>query len=189
VIGADEFARGARAGLELLRRNPAAFARFDGSGEAALRSFWIAPLGLPLSLFSVFLMRESPLAQSDPLQFALLHTIVYAIGWMAYPVAAHMLAGVVKREAQFARYLTGYNWLNLYINLFGGAVVSALALADASPGVLGIASLALLAVYIFYTFFAARAGLGLEPQQAVGFVLADIALSYSIEVIALSAGR
>jgi hypothetical protein len=189
VIGADEFARGAQAGLELLRRNPAAFARFEGTGEAALRSFWIAPLGLPVSLLSVFLVREAPLAENDPLLFALLHTVIYAIGWMAYPVAAHMLAGVVKREAQFARYLTGYNWLNLYINLFGGVAVSALALGGASPGLLGIASLALLAIYIVYTFFAARAGLGLEPQQAVGFVLTDIAISYSIEVIALSAGR
>lgn len=188
MITADEFARGASAGIELLRGNPAGFARFAGTREAALRSFWIAPLGLPTSLLSAFLVRDAPLAASDPLLYAILQTIVYAIGWMAYPVAAHMLAGMLKRDAQFPRYLNGYNWLNLYLNLFGGVLGSGLVLLGASVGALGVASFALLAVYIGYAFFAARAGLGLPPQQVVGFVILDIALSLTIDAFAAAAG-
>jgi hypothetical protein len=188
MITADEFARGARAGIELLRGNQAGFARFAGTKDAALRSFWIAPIGLPTSLLSAFVVRDAPLAASDPLLYGVLQTVVYAIGWMAYPVAAHMLAGMLKRDAQFPRYLTGYNWLNLYLNLVGGVLASGLALAGASVGAIGFASLVLLAVYVGYAFFAARAGLGLQPQQVVGFVILDIALSLTIDAFAVAAG-
>jgi hypothetical protein len=189
MMTADEFARGARAGIELLRLNKAGFARFDGTNEAALRSFWIAPLGLPSSLLATFLVRESPLAESDPLLFGMLQTVVYAIGWMAYPVAAHALAGMLGRGAPYARYLTGYNWLNLYLNLASSIAASLLALAGAPVGAVVLASVALLVVYVGYAFFAARAGLGLEPHQVVGFVILDIALSLTIDAFAVAAAR
>lgn len=151
----------------LARFDPSGLDQFGSSVEAFLAS--LAPL-IALPLVGAVLM----LGQGDPLE-ALAEFLATVCTLLAPPVLSHVFAVAWKRESDWLRYATAFNWCQWAIPVVALAML-VLAAVLMSTGLTqreaALVAVAALAVYAFALhWFIARTGLRLSGLRTTLLVL------------------
>jgi hypothetical protein len=180
VLTAREIVRSTYGAWRLAHGDPGGMAYFDATEEGFWRSFRVAILLLPLQVLAVWLQIDFASAEGHWMRILAVDLIAYAIGWMAFPLAAHYLAMALDRERDYVGYIVAYNWsavlqVGLLLPI---AVIDALELLPAPTGdVLGYAAAIALLVY---AWFIAKTALNTGGLPAAGFVAMDVMISVLI---------
>lgn len=173
---AQEVVTALYAALRLARGDGAAMAMFDRTVDGFWRSFFAAVLALPAFLVIKALAGpgEAPLGTGigDLLGLGL----IYAVLWLAYPVAIYQVCDLIDREERFVDYVVAYNWAAFWqltlqmavrvveaIGLLPGALVTLLT---------GIS----IGVILWYLWYIARIGLAIGGGLAAAIVAFDLVL-------------
>lgn len=111
---AEHMARGLFVGWQFLRFDPDALKFIEGGDGAALRSFSALFFTLPvyaLSIYLVSLDANAPRFAATPMATLLAgHILVFPL----FAAVMFYLARFLERAADFARFLTAYNWSRVY---------------------------------------------------------------------------
>jgi hypothetical protein len=178
VLTAREIVRSIYGVWRLARADPGGMAYFDATEEAFWRSFRVAILLLPLRWLALALQVGVAAADAPWARLLAIDLIAYAIGWMAYPVAAHYLVMALGREREYVGYIVAYNWSSMLTAPFQ-LVVLGLVLSGLLPVfLLHIVWVAMWAAVFLYAWFIAKTALRTGAWQATGFVVIDALLLY-----------
>ena len=187
MLTAQEIVRSTYGVWRLAHADPGGMAYFDATEEGFWRSFRVAVLVAPAYALLVLLGYAVPPSDPDAVPIVVSGTrvvaielIAYAIGWMAFPLAAHYLAMALDRERDYVGYIVAYNWSAvLQVGLLlPVAAIDALELLPAPTGdVLGYAAAIALLVY---AWFIAKTALNTGGLPAAGFVAMDVMISVLI---------
>jgi hypothetical protein len=189
MIHVREALHGIWGAVRIIGRDPGAFEEFNISADGFWRSFAaIVPtaiLAWPLFLSSHQLAVETARADGSPApSFGLARDYVYlALGFVIWPVAAALLAHALGVARNYSRYLIAYNWVSvpaIAINLVPHAAYLA--------GLLGwqgmiVPSLVIFIGLAYLSWYVALRGLETTPLIAFAFLLADYALSFSLDAV------
>lgn len=167
-------ARGRAEGVGLL-------ATTDGelSQATAARSFWAAALCLPafvcLQLIG-WAQPPGPPAHAGH-EFAL-DLLGYVIDWTAFALVTRWLAGIMGRGARWPIFIAVWNWCNVVQYLL--LVVASLPPLLGAPEIVGqTAWLVATGWALWLEWYATRLALDITRLQAVGLVLADLAMGFA----------
>jgi hypothetical protein len=156
---------------------------FDQSIRGFWRSFYVAVLAAPLWI--VILAVDLSLAHigGDWARVVIAETITYAIGWVAYPLAAFYLTRIIDRQQQYIGFIVALNWGGL-LQLAVMAPAHVVAGTGLLPADLSVVIFygALLATLV-YEWFITRTALQLSNLSAIGFVLIDYVVGLLINKI------
>lgn len=178
-----EIVRSTYGAWRLAHADPGGMAFFDATEEGFWRSFRVAILLLPLHALAVALQLDFTQAEGRWTHIVAIDLVAYAIGWMAYPVAAHLLVTVLDREREYVGYIVAYNWSNMIAAPLQLAVV-VLMLGDLLPGfMLHLLFVGMLAALALYAWFIARTALRVGPWPAAGLVAIDALITYLLVVV------
>jgi hypothetical protein len=191
VLTAREIVRSVYGVWRLARADPGGMAYFDATEEGFWRSFRVAILVAPAYALLVLLDYALPPPNPDAVPVVVSGTrvvavelIAYAIGWMAFPLAAHYLAMALARERDYVGYIVAYNWSAV----LGIGVMLPIEAIDASgllPEFLGDAlRIAAGIALLVYAWFVARTALRTGGLPAAGFVAMEVMLTVLISTIA-----
>jgi hypothetical protein len=179
MIRPDEVVRGVAGAWRLACFDPAGARFFENTTSAFWRSFWAAVLVAPFYFFIVSPRIDA--AADGPLHAMLAELAAYAVGWLAFPVAAHYLAGAWNYGERYLSYIGAYNWFST-VQVAAAVVVVFVArtgdFADETLAVLGM--MLTLAIWV-YQFFIARVVLGASVLHALVLAAADELISYAID--------
>jgi hypothetical protein len=186
VLTAREIVRSTYGAWRLAHADPGGMAYFDATEEGFWRSFRVAILLLPLHVLAVWLQIDSASVEEHWMRILAVDLIAYAIGWMAFPLAAHYLAMALDREREYVGYIVAYNWSNMIAAPFG-FVVLVLMLSGLLPVfVRHLLFVGMLAALALYAWFIARAALRVGPWPAAGLVAIDVLITYLLFVVEAS---
>jgi len=157
-------------------------ARFDAAGAtvlgdspgAAMRSFFAAIILLPLYLLSLVLHGlDTPSTSSIP--FAMLgEMLVYAIGWMIFPVLAWHVADVLGKTDRYPHFVCAYNWASALQNALFLALDALVTMAGSPNGAGAFLGIVAMAYILGYGWFVARTTLDLTAGTAALVVAFDL---------------
>jgi len=178
VLTLREIIRSTYGAWRLAHADPGGMAFFDATEEGFWRSFRVAILLLPLHGLALWLQVDFAQAESHWTRIVAVDLIGYAIGWMAYPLAAHYLATALDREREYVGYIVAYNWSSMIAAPFGFAVMI-LMLGHLLPVfVQHLLFVAILAALALYAWFIARTALRVGAWPAAGLVAIDALITY-----------
>lgn len=110
-ITTGEVVRSIYGAWRLFLRDGKGLAHFSTDPDAALRSFWCAPILLPLYWVIIVLNGAGPSDYGTSLfSFILIDMLAYTVGWVAWPVVMVYASAAMDREREYFRYLTVFNW-------------------------------------------------------------------------------
>ncbi|MCX8100091.1 MAG: hypothetical protein N3D77_02505 [Geminicoccaceae bacterium] len=175
IASGAEIRAGIEGALAILKREPAAMARFDLSLDGFFKSFTAMLLAAPAyALLVLQRLAHEPVDLAGPLLF-LLEALSYVLGWLAFPVAAAIVLRLLGQGRRFVPLVVAGNWAALLqVALLVGASLAALALPEATGALL--TTLAVLAA-LFYQWLVIKTALEAPGGIAAGFVVLDIASS------------
>ena len=158
---------GMRGALLLARGQAEGAALVEPGAKGALHSFWaMAACLLILAL----------LALVGDVSFGPSNLAAYGVGWLAFAVLSHRIAGALGAGERWIGFITVWNWCSV--------VQQALGAAGSLPGLLGapgpVSFAAMLIVTgwaVWLEWYATRVALGVGGLAAAGFVLLDYAIS------------
>jgi hypothetical protein len=171
-------ARGRPEGMALLAAPP------DQEMAQAARSFWALTLCLPAFL-CLHLLDWAQIGMPAQPAISLAYDFAgYVIGWCAFALVSHRLAGKLGRAAAWPRFIAIWNWCNVIQYL--------MLVAAALPGLLGLPDLVGQAVWLFamgwalwLEWYATRLALDIPGPPAAALVALDVALG--LLMVALTA--
>jgi hypothetical protein len=165
LVGALRLARGDRSGLSC----------FVASIEGFWRSFRAAVLCYPLYLLLLtFRVTADQLEASDEWSIAIVETIGYVIGWIAFPLLILPVTRWLGRDDRFFAFMVAYNWSQLPQTLLFVviALVGTQIPSDAAQALEFVGAMAIL----LYEWFIARVALQVPGAAAALVVLVDVLL-------------
>ena len=177
------FPAGLQAALLLARGRPEALTVLAEASDAiamARRSFWSMAFCLP-AFICLRLVDQAltPGAAPPPAHGFALDLLGAAIGWMAFALASHRIAGLLGRAPLWPRFIALWNWCNLvqYLALVLAALPDLLGL----PGVIGeTAWLVAIGWALWLEWFATSLTLAIPGFTAAGLVVLDLAIGLAI---------
>lgn len=163
----------------LVRFHPDAFDFFDGTLGGFWKSFWAAALTLPVW---VLLEGQQMLATppEEPLRYAALQAIAFAVSWLAYPLLMVRISGFLDRWPRYFTYMVAYNWFQVVQALAWVPLLVLLAF-DAPRELVVLVWLATHGIIFAYGWFMARYGLAVESGTAAALVIIDFLLGLLID--------
>lgn len=174
MISRIEFKLGCR-GLLLLARFDASFLRyFDRTAGGARRSFWLAPVILPLALLVYW--HDIDASVPSPAFYMVARTIGYAYGWILFPLILLTVGRALDRDAEAPGAITVYNWFNLFWVAFQ-APVTLLFLINPSSSLGVLLGVAVLIYSIVVEGFLLKHVLRIQLWQAALLAVGDVMLS------------
>ncbi len=99
--------------LEVALFMPIAKQRFGDTYDEAVRSFIIPILLFPLSLASVYLFPQQPLAAASQNTIALLYSLRMATCWALFLSAVYLIVREIDRRDLFYKFIIASNWITL----------------------------------------------------------------------------
>lgn len=166
----------------LLRLRADAFDCFDASLTGFWRSMRLAVILAPASAILV-LERMAEVNPADPLHFATMQAIGYAVGWLAYPLLMVRISVFLDRGPRYFTYMVAYNWFQTaVIAMMLGLTL--LAHGGLPMGLLTLLQLLGQGLLLVYGWFIARRGLLVETATATALVVIDLLLGVLIDVLA-----
>lgn len=156
---------------------------FDGSREAAIRSFWVAAILLPLWALNLLLLWTSVDGPVSSFRLLAVKSLFYVVSWTAFPVLVALVSVALNQGHRFALFVAAYNWSQL-IQAAILIPVMVLAYTGAVPD--GVLRMLIFGYYIFvlvYQVFVIRTTLTVGWGEAAGLGVLDIALSFMMQSI------
>jgi hypothetical protein len=169
----------------LAHLDPSGLQHFNATVQGFWRSFLAALIVAPgyAIIIALELVDSSNAAQLDWVGIALVQSVFYALGWVAFPLVMLIVTDRMDRRAEYLRYMVAYNWSAV---LQMGLMLPASALEAMLPGGAGGLIMAVVwAAVTFYQWFIARTALRITGGAAATVVLLDILLSFTIAMVAL----
>ena len=166
--------RGVIGALLVARFDARGFAVFGRDGSDAIRSFWAAVLVFPMFMGWVAINGFGTPAEA-PLPMAFLYELlVYAGGWLLFPVLMWQVAGGLGRRQRFAHFVCAYNWCSVVQNAIF-MILDILSLGfGASKEARAFFGLLLLTYVMIYGWYVAKKSLDINAYQAALVVGIDI---------------
>jgi len=149
--------------MRLLRFDRGGLTGFDASREGFVHSFYAVALAAPLFLL-VISLENMMLARAGGSGYSLVWALLsYGVRWAGFIAIAYGFARMLQREAEFAGFVTAFNWakplfLVVLLPLVGLGAAGAIG-AEAYGGLGLILRLYLAAVQVFLIFAAFRLAL------------------------------
>ena len=178
-----EIAYAVRGLWRLLQFDASGLDYFDRSVAGFWRSFRVALLIAPV--YALLIPRQLDMIKPTVgwQHVILIQILTYIVAWLLYPTVAYELCRRIDREAEYPGYIAVYNWstiilvsasLLVWLPTFAG--ITAPETSDA---------LGFLIYHLFYVYlwFLARTALKIEPLGAVGLILVDYVLTYSLSSV------
>lgn len=168
----------------LARLDPAGAGFFDRSVEGFWKSFFAAVIVAPgYALVLVLWLRDEQFAASALHVFAV-HSIIYVIAWIAFPLVMYYLTDNIGRSAEYIGFVVAYNWAQV-LQVAAFVPVKWLTSNELMPGLLVVLlNLALYGAILGYQWFIARSMLNVSGLMATGVV----ALAFIIDLFINSIG-
>jgi hypothetical protein len=162
---------GLRGALLLARGRVEGIMLMPISAEGAARSFWAAPLCLPIFLILRLVLSDQPLSGR-----ALVAELCgFVAGWAAYALATLPMVIAAGRAPLWPRFLATWNWITVV--QYGLILLLGLVSGAGLPSWLGqTVELAGLGYALWLQWFGTGLALQVGGGRAVGFVLLDLVL-------------
>ena len=178
---AEEVRRALTGAVLLLRGQPAGMGCFDLSVEGFWKSFAAALLVAPGYAFLLIEQYATTGLPADLFTVALVEIVAYAVGCVAFPIAAIFLTQLLGLGGRYVPLIVAGNWSSLpQVGFLLAALLVSLAVPSARPMVFLAATLAAVA----YQWFVARTALQTSGLVAFGLVVVDVLLSIGISLTA-----
>jgi hypothetical protein len=176
-----EIARSVQAASLLARGDPRGMAGFDVSVEGFWKSFTAALVVAPayvLVLVDQYRLTGWP---ERPWAAAFAETVAFAIGWLAFPVAAIPLTRLLGLSARYVPLIVANNWSAvIQVALYTVVVLVGMVLPAEMRATALFTSTILVLVY---QWFVIRTALGTTGGTAAGLVVIDVLLSITVSRI------
>ncbi len=180
MITTAEIVRSVAGVWRLARRDPTGFAMLDDSMRGFWRSFWAAAIVAPGYFYITWARLQT--AQDDSLHAILVEIAAYAVGWMAYPVAAHYLTEALNCGERYVLYIVAYNWAAV-IQIAAYVVATMVAESEVLPDDVGWAFVFCVTLLVWvYQFYIARTALRIAPGTAAALVACDVLINLALNV-------
>ncbi len=175
-----ELVRSVYGAWRLAHLDPGGMVFFDATVEGFWRSFRVAILLLPIELLALGLRLGMQPSEAGLGRIVTVDLIGYAIGWMAFPLAAYYLVAALGREKEYVGYIVAYNWSSI-LQMGVHLIVLTLAAGQMLPDVvLNLLEWIVLAALLGYVWFIAKTALKIGNLPAVGLVGIDLMISFLI---------
>jgi hypothetical protein len=177
------FPAGLQAALLLARGRSEALSVLGEAADAfatARRSFWAMAFCLPAFICLRLIAEATAPGSTPPGAHGFAADLLgAAIGWLAFALASHRVAGLLGRAREWPRFIALWNWCNLVQYL--ALVVAAL------PDLLGLpawmsetAWLVAVGWALWLEWFTTALALSLPGVTAAGLVLLDLAIGLAV---------
>lgn len=167
----DEIERALYGAWQLSRFNAAGLMAFDLSVNGFWRSFWAAPLGLPIFLLFVLVRVRTAPAELDTGPYVTAQLVTYGVLWLVFPLLALILTRLAGLTQRYVPLVVASNWVSL-IHLTLQVAVGLLTLRMSLEGQ-AFFQLVILSGIIAMRWFATKVALVTSGGIAFAFVIAD----------------
>jgi hypothetical protein len=158
--------------------DPRGISYFAQDDRAALRSFVAALLVLPVFLLLLpNRLTQEEVEQGLALRIFLVEIIGYVASWAAFPLAMLWITRLLRREAQWAEFVTIYNWAQV---LEIGFALATLVLVDVGIVPRFGIDWFVRAVTALYEWFIAKTVLRIAGTPAAMIVLLAVVINESL---------
>lgn len=164
----------------LFRRDPKGLSLFGQDEAAFWKSFWCAVIIAPAYIVLLVLIPDQLRSDASLLRVVPVEVISYTIGWVAWPLVAYTLLGVMGVRDRYIPYIVAYNWSS------GPQVVLLLGIALVSSA-FNLPMDAFLMMNLFamiwllaYHGYIVRVATGLDLGVVILMVLGEAVVSYMI---------
>jgi hypothetical protein len=178
----NEVASGLYGAWRLARGDVGGIGYINATREGFWHSFWAMAIVAPL--FALYLLlRADEGSAVAPERFVAVQTISYIVAWFVFPLIMFYVVRYIDRARRYFAYIAAYNWTMVvqnyvYIPL---AIVAELELIPLDLAhFLGFVVLTLVFVY---SWFVARASLGVSGLVAAAIATGDFFLSLVLNAI------
>ena len=180
MMSPRELALGMVGAWRLLRNDASGVQYFEGSLDAARRSFWVMLLLVPVdAVQSLMHLGMLGVERAGTRELVLL-ALAYLIGWLYFPVIVLRVATATGKLREFPGYLAAFNYAQILVY---GLSVGAIALASILPSALRpLVGLAMLVLFALLHFRLLRHMMGFAPPQAGMLVFANISLDIALSL-------
>ena len=183
TLTAEEVVRSTFAAYRLALFDTRGLTLFDGSREAAIRSFWVAAFLSPIWVIATLVLWQSLSEQPDVFRMVAVKTIFYVISWTAFPVLVALIAFAVYQAHRFPLFLAVYNWSHM-IQAAILLPLTLLHLVGILPDMLvNPMYLGFVCFVVAYEAFIIRTTLKIGWGEAIGLGVLDVALAFMLQSI------
>jgi len=157
---------------------------FGESNEAFWKSFFAAVLIAPGYAILIAIHLSGRPVQVDWISLLAIEGLIYAIAWVAFPLAAYHIVEALGQGARYRRYIVAYNWSQT-IQLAARLPVALIVVLEVLPaGFSGFLDLAIFLLLLGYSWFIARTALEISGLQAAMLVFVDLVLGFVVTAMA-----
>lgn len=155
--------------------------------NSTLRGFWrsFAAMGIVAPLYAsvLLLVYEDSVDILEPVRFFSVHSIGYVVSWFVYPFIMFYLVQAIERERRYFAYIATYNWASVIQNFVYIPLV-VIAILGLVPNDLAYFLSFVVKTFVFvYSWFIARAALGVSSPIAAAIAAGDLVLSLMMNAI------
>ena len=164
---------------QILRCNRESYAFSDNTAEGFWGSFRAAWLALPVYMVQfIQSYGHDPLSKgSSEVTWITFQLVVYALGWLVYPVLMGPITRVLGCHAYWCRYFVAFHWLQLALALALLPIILLASVLSLPPQAIGLPIVALGFAMIGYHWFIARTMLSVDGLTAAGVVILELFVS------------
>lgn len=178
-----EIAAGIYGAWRLARGDVGGIGYFSGTREGFWRSFLAMAVVAPLFASLLLLRFYDEDGTIEPARFFSVQAIAFVVAWFVFPLIMFYAVQVIDRERRFFAYIQAYNWSSVIQN---GVYIPLAIFAEFGLIPLDLAhflSFVVLTLVFVYTWFVARAGLGITGALAAAIAAGDFILSVVLNAI------
>ena len=180
VTGA-EFSRAAYGAWRLALLDRRGLDCFDDTVEAYWKSFNAAVIVAPAYALLLILRLYEIEARAGLFTIAIVETLAYVIGWVAFPLIMIYVCDRIGRSDRYLRYIVAHNWSNvIQVAVFFAVTILSKGILGGGLEVLGFAATAAI---LFYQWFIARTALEVSGGAAASIVGLDLVISILINLV------
>lgn len=173
---------GLRGALLLARGHPEGLRLVDHGDTGVARSFWAIPLSLPaIVCLKLLAWVPSGLPANAPLALGR-YLLLFLVGWLAFVVISHHLAGLLDRRARWPRLVAVWSYCSVIENtLFAlGTLPGAL---GAPPPLAELCEVVTLGWALWLDWYAIRLALDVSALAAGALLAVDVGIGLAMGVL------
>lgn len=172
-----EIASGIYGAWRLARGDVGGIGYFNATKQGFWRSFLAMVIVAPLFASVLLLIYEDAVDQYEPVRFFSVHAIGYVTAWFLFPLIMFYVVQAIDRERRFFAFIAAYNWASVIQNFIYIPVVVVAQLGVIPPNLTYFLVFAIKTLVFVYTWFIARAGLGIAGPLAAAIAAGDLVLA------------
>jgi hypothetical protein len=172
-----EIASGIYGAWRLARGDVGGIGYFNATKQGFWRSFLAMAIVAPLFASVLLLIYEDAVDQYEPVRFFSVHAIGYVTAWFLFPLIMFYVVQAIDRERRFFAFIAAYNWASVIQNFIYIPVIVVAQLGVIPPNLTYFLVFVIKTLVFVYTWFIARAGLGIAGPLAAAIAAGDLVLA------------